>query len=79
MAVDWLPSILKVTGIRAAVHLAVEFGVDNRAGVLVERIRVVANPGTGEERTRGLVLGDGAAAVVIVRVAVAQHKNDGGK
>lgn len=79
MAIDGLPSILEVIGVGPAVHLAVEFGVDNGAGILVEWIRVVANPGAGEEGARGLVgLEHGAAVVVIVGVVVAQHQHNGG-
>lgn len=80
LAIDGLPSILEVIGVGPAVHLAVELGVDNGAGILVEWVRVVANPGAGEEGARGLVGLEhwAVAVVVIVGVVVAQHQHNGG-
>ena len=76
MAVEGLPSILEIVGVGAAVHLAVEFGVDDRAGVLVERIGVVAEPGAGEEVAGGAVgLEHWAAVVLIVVAVVAENKH----
>lgn len=76
LAVDRLPSILEVIGVRPAVHLAVELRIDDRAGVLVERVGVVANPGAGEESAGGLVrLQHGVAAVLIVAAVVAENQH----
>lgn len=76
MAVDRLPSVLEVIGVGPPVHLAVEFGIDDGARVLVERIGVVANPGAGEESAGGLIsLEHGVAAVLIVVAVVAKNQH----
>lgn len=76
LAIEGLPSIFEVVGVGAAIHLAVEFGVDDGAGVLVERIGVVAEPGAGEEVAGAAVgLEHGAPVVLIVAAVVAHHQH----
>ena len=79
VAVEGSPAVPEVVGVGAAVHLAVELGVDEGAvGGLVERARVVADPRAGEQCARALVgLEHGLSSVVAVAVMVLQAHDYG--
>lgn len=78
MAICRLPAIFEVISVGSAVHLAVEFGVDCGARVLVKWRGLVLNPGAHEQSTRGLVsLKHRPSVVGIVVVMVPQtHQNN---
>lgn len=72
LTVEGSPSIFEIISIRSTVHLAVEFSVDDwTIGILIQWVRFVLDPSSGEQCTSALVgLEHGLPSMVLVVMVV---------